>query len=468
MKRYAAVLLCLATLFLTACGADSPITDDTTLVPAVTTSTTDQTTVDTVTTTTATTLAEHKTTKTTADPASSATSKVSKTTVPTTTTTTATTTVVSTTTQPTMAIPSGEMRGAWVSYIELNTVFRGCSTADKAKAAIDGILDTMDEFNLNTLFFHVRANSDAYYPSAYFKPAASVSKLISAGFDPLGYAVEAAHKRGIALHAWVNPYRVGKDKTYLVSDIPTFTDSSARYYYVPSSSAAQQLILNGIRELVNNYAIDGIQYDDYFYPSGVLEETTVYSYESADYEAYQESGGSLSVADWRRAAVDTLIDGTHTITKSKNRIFGVSPAVNAQNTYDKLYADPKKWMSESGYIDYICPQIYTGFEHSGSAFDKMTDEWLSYPRHSSVKLYVGIATYKAGLLTDTWAGNGKTEWVNNNDILKRSVLYLRSKGIPGMVFYSYSYLKPDQVSGLSSTNDVAVALKEIENLRTVL
>ena len=460
MKRYVAVLLCLVMLFLTACGADSPVTDQTTLASTITTSTVEQTTENMETT-----IVQNTTTETAARPSSSVTSKKRKTTV---TTTTITTTGTATTTQPTLLTPSSEMRAAWVSYIELNTVFRGCSTAEKAKAAIDGILDTMEEFKLNTLFFHVRANSDAYYSSAYFKPAASVSKLISAGFDPLGYAVEAAHKRGIALHAWVNPYRAGMNTAYLIDGIPTITDSSKRYYYVPSSTAAQQLILNGVRELVNNYAIDGIQYDDYFYPSDVLDATTVYGYESADYEAYQKNGGMLSIADWRRAAVDTLIAGTHTITKAKNRIFGVSPAINAENTYEKLYANPKKWMAESGYIDYICPQIYTGFEHSGSPFDKMTDAWLLYPRHSSVKLYVGIATYKAGLLSDTWAGNGKTEWATNTDILKRSVLYLRSKNVSGMAFYSYSYLKPDQVSGLSSTNDVSVALGEIENLRDVL
>ena len=461
MKRYVAVLLCLVMLFLTACGADSPVTDQTTLASTITTSTIEQTVENTETTT----VDQNTTTETAGRPSSSLTSKKSTTTA---TTTTITTTGTAITTQPTLVKPSGEMRAAWVSYIELNTVFRGCSTAEKAKAAIDGILDTMEEFKLNTLFFHVRANSDAYYSSAYFKPAASVSKLISAGFDPLGYAVEAAHKRGIALHAWVNPYRAGMNTAYLIDGIPTITDSSKRYYYVPSSTAAQQLILNGVRELVNNYAIDGIQYDDYFYPSDVLDATTVYGYESADYEAYQKNGGMLSIADWRRAAVDTLIAGTHTITKAKNRIFGVSPAINAENTYEKLYANPKKWMAESGYIDYICPQIYTGFEHSGSPFDKMTDAWLSYPRHSSVKLYVGIATYKAGLLSDTWAGNGKTEWASNTDILKRSVLYLRSKNVSGMAFYSYSYLKPDQVSGLSSTNDVSVALREIENLRDVL
>lgn len=461
MKRCGLVILSMFLLCLTACKKAPTVTFDTTTTPIITTTApSTYTDVSDETTTTS-------TFETTTDVSTIHSSKQPSKTNQTTTTTTKTT-VTSTTTQSTLVTPTGEMRAAWASYIELDGLFRSCSTATQAKQAINGILDTLEEFKLNTLFFHVRANSDAYYKSAYFKPAASVSKLIHAGFDPLSYAVEAAHKRGIALHAWINPYRAGKNINYLVNGIPTLTDSATRYYYVPTSVAAQQLILNGVRELVDNYAIDGIQYDDYFYPSDVLEETTVYSYESADYEEYRKSGGSLSVADWRRAAVDTLIAGTHAITKAKNRVFGVSPAVNAQNTYDKLYANPKKWMSQSGYIDYICPQIYTGFEHGGSPFDKMTDAWASYPRHPSVKLYVGLATYKAGLLSDTWAGKGKTEWTSNTDILKRSVQYLRSKGISGMAFYSYSYLKPDNVAGLSSTNNVAVARKEMENLRTVL
>ncbi len=363
----------------------------------------------------------------------------------------------------TPAVSSSEMRGAWASYIELNSLFQKCSTASAAKSAINGMLDTLEDFSVNTLYFHVRANSDAYYKSAYFKPAAAVAELINAGFDPLSYTVQAAHARGIAVHAWINPYRVGSNAAYLVSDVPTFTDSAKRYYYVPTSTAARKLILNGVRELVNNYAIDGVQYDDYFYPAGVVTASAA-SFETADYTAYKNGGGTLSVANWRRAAVDTLVADTHTITKAKGLVFGISPSADYNKTYNQMYADPKKWMSQSGYVDYICPQIYYGFNNSTSAFDDMTDQWLSYPRHSSVKLYVGLATYKAGMNEDTYAGAGKYEWANNNDILKRSVLYLRSKKITGFAFYSYSYLKPTAVSGIN----VSVAKKEMQNLLTVL
>lgn len=461
MKRLLLLLICLVSVLWTACtGAISTEPTATTTRVILSTQPTVQTTDQRPVATQTTAQSSRSTLSTTVKPVSS-----SKKATTSQTTTTQTTAVV---TQPTVVPPSGEMRATWASYIELNKLFSSCTTEAQAKAAIDGILDTVQEFRLNTLYFHVRANSDAYYRSAYFKPAASVEALITAGFDPLQYAVDEAHKRGIALHAWVNPYRVGFNTKYLVKNVPTFQDAAGRYYYVPTSLAAQRLILDGIRELVNNYAIDGIQYDDYFYPSGLLSPGTVYSYESADYSTYKNSGGTLSVANWRRAAVDTLVASTHTVTQAKHRIFGVSPAADADKTYNQLYANPKKWMSQSGYIDYICPQIYTGFEHGSSPFDDVTDEWLSYPRHSSVKLYVGIAAYKAGLLEDTWAGNGKREWATHNDILKCSVAYLRSQKVSGMAFYSYSYLKPDNVVGLSATNAVTIARKEMENLLTVL
>ena len=434
MNRFLALLLSFMVLGITACGTNKePSPSGTVVIPVVstedtsggeTTSTSINTSVSNSTTISTTTGTNQQTIT---NPPNSTTTK--PTTKPQTTTTT----------KPTLQ-PSGEFRATWVSYLELDKLLQSCKTLDQAKSAISGIFDTAVKFKLNTVFFHVRANSDAYYKSSYFKPAATAKKFIDAGFDPLAYAVQMAHQRGISLHAWVNPYRAGKNTAYLVKGIPTFSDKDSRYYYVPTSSSAQQLILNGIRELVNNYAIDGIQYDDYFYPSDVLEENTIYSYENADYEAYKTSGGQLSIADWRRAAVDSLIAATHAITKAKGRIFGVSPAVNADNTYKKLYANPKKWMAESGYIDYICPQIYTGFQHESSPFDKMTDTWLSYKRHASVKLYVGLANYKAGLSSDTYAGTGKYEWATHNDIIKRSVLYLRSKKIPGFAFYSYSYL----------------------------
>ncbi len=398
-------------------------------------------------------------------------STASKTTTKTTAATVSKTTAGTTGTvqTPSSGLP-GEMRGTWVSYIELADLLASCDTPGEAENAIDGLMDKLASSRMNAVFFHVRANSDAYYPSAYFKNAAAADKLIKAGFDPLAYAVGSAHKRGMQLHAWVNPYRVGTNADYLVSGIPNFKDSSGRYYYVPTSAAAQKLILDGIRELLDNYAVDGIQYDDYFYPEGALEETAVYAFESRDYETYRNAGGDLSVGNWRRAGVDALVAGTYTLVKSKGRVFGISPSHDADKTYDKMFADSKKWLAQSGYVDYLCPQLYFGFEHSSASLDKLTEQWMGYSRHAGVRLYVGLASYKIGLKSDTYAGAGRTEWRDNDDVLKRSVQYLRSKKITGLLFYSSTFFDPAtcKVGTFRTDNDLSVAKREIENLLSIL
>lgn len=367
--------------------------------------------------------------------------------------------------------PSQEMRGVWVSYIELNEIFQTCRGVEQAKTAVDTMMKRIKNCNLNTVFFHVRANSDAYYASQHFRTAKTVEALLQAGFDPLAYAVESAHRYGLELHAWINPYRVGTKEEYIVKGIPTFSktlNGITRYYYVPTDLATQKLVLDGVEEILSRYAVDGIHYDDYFYPENTMQTATAHSFEKDGYTAYLQSGGSLSVADWRRAAVDSLVFATHTRVKQASRTFGISPAADAKKTYADMYADCLKWLSQNGYVDYLCPQLYTGFEHQGSPFDSLVDRWLSYPRHSSVKLYIGIATYKAGLKNDTYAKAGKTEWANNTDILKRQILYLRSKKVSGLALYSYSYLFPTEKAGLSKDNVISVAIKEIENLLSVL
>lgn len=479
MKRFRiAAVIVLAFALLTGCAAkDVPpgtvVTAGRTTVTAATTASTTASSETAASATTVTTSASQTTdsrvtTKTTAPSTAKTTAvKTTGTAITTVTTTTAPTTVA-TTAKPTVPTrPSeDELRGAWVSYIEIGEMFNGLKTAEQGKKAVEEMLAVMTAHKVNAIFFHVRANSDAYYHSSIFKPASAVSKLLANGFDPLAYVVEAAHKKGIEVHAWINPYRAGKQAAYLVEGVPTLSDASGRKYYVPTATETQKLVLDGVREILTAYAVDGIHYDDYFYPSGTLEENTVYGFESADYEAYKNGGGTLTVGNWRRAAVDSLVAATHTVTAAKNLVFGVSPAVNADNTYTNLFADCRKWLAEPGYVDYLCPQIYTGFEHGGSPFDRMVDKWMAYPRDKSVKLYVGLALYKIGLKNDTYAGKGKAEWCQNDDIMKRSVQYLREKAIKGICFYSYSFFEPAKKLGAEA--DVSVAEREIRNLKDVL
>lgn len=341
-------------------------------------------------------------------------------------------------------------------------------TVAQAKQALDKVMDNCRSFGMNAVIFHVRANSDAYYQSGLFKPAASVTSLLKNGFDPLAYAVQAAHSRGLELHAWVNPYRIGRNLDYRVEGIDYFRDNatSPAYWYAPTSLAAQKLILAGIDELLA-YDIDGIQFDDYFYPHGVLPADGPADFEAADYQA---SGRRLSIGNWRRTHVDALISSVYSrVHKKSGCVFGVSPSHDYVGTREKGYADTVKWLEKPGYVDYLCPQIYFGFEHQSSAFDKALKEWLAFKPASTVKLYVGVGIYKIGLSPDKWAGTGKMEWAENDDIMKRSVELLRQKKVGGMLFYSYSYFLPDTVSAPSGqVYDRNVAKREVENLLALL
>lgn len=275
----------------------------------------------------------------------------------TTTTTGGSTTSAPKPTDPVSPPASAEMKGVWISYIELDAMLKNQSVS-AAKAAIDKVMDNCVSYGLNTVFFHVRANSDAYYKSSIFKPAASVGNLIRSGFDPLAYAVSSAHSRGLQLHAWVNPYRIGTDLSYRVAGADYFSKTSGgttRYYYVPTASNAQKLILDGLRELVSNYAIDGIQYDDYFYPTGLMS-SSVESFEQADYEA---SGKRLSVADWRRAAVDTLVMGSYNVAHSKSGVvFGISPVMIIPKTIIKcMRIRPNGWGRRATSIIFVRSSI---------------------------------------------------------------------------------------------------------------
>lgn len=392
--------------------------------------------------------------------------------------TTAATTAPATTETAPGRPASEELRGMWLCHLDMAAMFQG-KTEEQAKAALDKAMDDCVSYGMNAVFFHARADSDAYYRSDIFRPAKAAAELINAGFDPLAYAVEAAHSRGLQLHAWINPYRIGADESYAVGNAEdrfwkyknsTYTEKA--WYYVPSSTAAQKTILDGIREIVDGYDIDGIHFDDYFYPDDSDPRLGINAEEPEEFESGYKPGGSLSLGDWRRAAVDSLVVQAYSIVHRKEGcVFGISPSHNLTRAREEQYADVAKWMAGKGYVDYICPQIYFGFEHNSSAFDKCVNEWLELPRASGVKLLVGIAAYKIGLPDDKWAdsrqeyGTGaRGEWARGGDILKRQVECLRQhSGIGGMIFFRYQYFDPDSTDG-----DAQIARKELENLQTVL
>lgn len=345
---------------------------------------------------------------------------------------------------------SSEMRAVWISFYELS--FAG-KTEKQFQSQINSMFDNVKAMHFNTVITHVRPNSDAYYKSSYFPWSAKITgqQGKDPGYDPLAYMVRAAHERGLKIQAWINPYRVSSSDTNisnLSSDNPArkwLTDSTTDndhwvivkngIFYNPAIPEVQKLVVDGVRELVNNYNIDGIHFDDYFYPS---TDTTI---DSVAYGKYKSSAGNnaLSLGDWRRANVNALVQAVYRVVDAKHLPFGISPSAHistngTDKNYTDQYADIRLWMRSSSYIHYIVPQLYFGFEYKLSQFrfDVLADQWMSIERSSSIKLYVGLAGYKIGTVDA-----GSTEWQDKTDILSRQLTYLRDKKADGFVMFSY-------------------------------
>lgn len=356
---------------------------------------------------------------------------------------------------------SGEMRGVWVSYLDWNQWPK-----DEAgyKKMMDQTLDLCVQKGLNTVFLQVRPDGDAMYPSQYFpwSKFASGKQGKNPGYDPLAYAVQAAHQRGLQIHAWINPFRItGYLNRYsdLCASNPAIAwakdgDSSndrwvlcqkGEYYYNPAILQVRQLIIDGVKEIVTNYEVDGIHFDDYFYPN--LDDSKAETW--FDYPEYKASGTSLSVAAWRRNNVNELVKGVYSAVKSirPQASFGISPEGYLQNLRKdtRQFTDVDTWMTQSGYVDYLMPQIYWGFEAkqngqaAGYAFANCLNEWVTLKKKGNVKLYVGLALYKTG--TDAADGNAVPEWQRYHDIMKREVEAGRATGqVSGYCFYDLSSL----------------------------
>lgn len=358
-----------------------------------------------------------------------------------------------------------EVRAMWVSYLEFGSEKK---TEAQWKAKIDKILDNCVAYKMNTVMFQVRPFGDAVYDSDIFPWSKYVSGTqgTDPGYDPFEYVVEAAHKRGLKIEAWINPYRVASgttDVTKLSKDNPArkfrSTKGKERYvlayngnlYYNPAIAEVRKLIVDGVQEILDKYDVDGIHMDDYFYPALGSSYKTNF-----DATEYNSSGSKLSIANWRRENVNTLVKSLYKTVKAagSDLKFGISPAGNINNLKDdtEYYVDIDTWLSKTGYVDYICPQIYWSFDHKTAAYDTMVDKWVKLNSANIVDLYIGIPVYKAG---DPSADSG--QWANKTTILRDQILYARdTNAVKGFAFFSYNSFQR------------SVAQKEVANLLKVL
>lgn len=398
------------------------------------------------------------------------TTKATTTAPETTATTTAATTTAAATTKATESIvnaPSGEIRGVWISYLEVSTLLRNKTEAE-FKSAVGKIYDNCKSLGLNTVYVHARAFGDAFYNSDLFPFTKYISGEIGVkvSYDPYKILVSEAKKRGLSFHAWINPLRLctAEDMKLIKSgfkirdwyDNPEIkgkyiVNVNGTWYLNPAYDEAIQLVCDGIKEILNGYDVDGIHIDDYFYP------TTDASF---DYSAYVNSGYS-SLSRFRTDNCNKLVKAMYETVHScsSSAVFGASTQGSFENNLNQLYADAEAWC-RGGYVDYFAPQIYYGFNNSAQPFEKCTDTWVNLVKGTDVELYIGLAVYKIGA-EDTWAGNGRYEWCNTETMLKRQTEYARSKGCDGIVLYSYNYIFTNGYVTGSINN-------EISNLKPLL
>lgn len=343
-----------------------------------------------------------------------------------------------------------EMRAVWISCYDYTNA--AGKTRAQYKAITDKMFKNIKDNGFNTAFVHLRANSDAFYKSDIFPYSVFIAgkEGASLSFDPFEVLLESAKANGISVHGWINPFRVNtkNDVNVLSGSNPAkkILDSgnidgrvcvlANGIYYNPAHTENHKLILDGVREILNKYDVDGIHIDDYFYPS------TSEEIDKIQYSAYKSSGGTLSLTKWRIANVNSFVSALYSTVKAidSSLIVSISPSGQVDKTLNEAYADCRTWLKQSGYADVIIPQIYFGFDHQTQDFEKLLKQWSSLPRHSSVKLVCGIPAYKCAK-ADAYAGTGKDEWTQNTDVLARQLQSIRkNEEYSGFAVFSYGDL----------------------------
>jgi len=303
---------------------------------------------------------------------------------------------------------------------------------------ISEVVTKIKDNGFNTIYFHVRPYNDAYYKSEIFPP----SNGWNGEYDPLEAVLEKAHGQNMSVHAWVNPMRCQtteefenlddkyKIKEWYQSKQEYISEANGRWYLNPAYEEVRKYISDGVSELVQNYTVDGIHIDDYFYPT---------QDESFDKTAFEQSG-SEDVSDWRRENINLMVKSIYEAVKKENDkvLFGISPQGNIEINRNNLYANVLKWCGEKGYCDYIVPQLYYGFQNESKPFKETLLNWKEIVTEETVYLAAGVCTYKIGM-EDKWAGTGKNEWIEDKNIPSRQVEFALDNGC-GVAVYSFESL----------------------------
>ncbi len=313
-----------------------------------------------------------------------------------------------------LAIPAhAEFRGAWIASVyNINFPSKPGLPVATQKAQAIRLLDAAKSAGLNAVLLQVRPESDALYASKIepWSRYLTGKQGVSPGYDPLAFFIAEAKKRGIEVHAWLNPYRAaasaGQPRTsdHISKKFPQFTYKVGNVLWMdPGAPQVQGHIVKVVKDLLSRYDLAGIHLDDYFYPYPT-DSGEVYPFpDQKTYAAYRAAGGKLEKADWRRNNAHQLIEAiSRTVRATKpGAVFGVSPfgiytkgsppdVKAGVDQYHQLYSDPLKWMRE-GWVDYLAPQLYWA-EGGPQSFSSLLRWWRSpqvNPR--GIPVWPGIA-----------------------------------------------------------------------------
>lgn len=361
-----------------------------------------------------------------------------------------------------------EVRSVWMATVWALDWPSSTSSTTAQKNEMVKYLDVLQKNNFNAVYFQVRTMSDAFYKSSY-EPWSSYltgTRGKDPGWDPLAFVVEECHKRGMECHAWVNPYRFSTGSNWSTAQdqalksagmLLAYTKSDGKTTTIlnPGLESVRKRIVDVCKEIISNYDVDGLVFDDYFYPEGIPVTSS-----AGDYDLWQESDASMTFGDWRRNNVNQMVADVYNMVQQQKPYvrFGISPAgaactlaavaakhgidrcpVASDWQYDGIFSDPVAWL-EAGTIDYISPQLYWKTNHKTNPFGPMT-KWWSY-----VAKHFGRHHYASHSISFLNSSNTTSDWEEIGKQVQFSRDYTENEA-PGAVFYSAAYVTGKKQSG---------------------
>ncbi|MEM6822259.1 MAG: family 10 glycosylhydrolase [Verrucomicrobiota bacterium] len=353
-----------------------------------------------------------------------------------------------------------EFRAAWVATVwNIDWPSKPALSTARQQQELRAIFDEAKDIGLNTIIFQVRPAGDTFYKSAY-EPwsgflTGAMGRAPKPFYDPLEFAIKEAHKRGLKLHAWINPFRAKSGSysftsNHIIRKRPEWVKRSGKKLWMePGIPEARTYVLKVTRDLVKRYDIDGIHIDDYFYPyppSNLKPKRQIFD-DSKSWNTYRKSGGKLSRNDWRRDNINQFVENFYkTVKRAKPHVLvgispfgiwrpGVPPSIKASlDAYEHLCADSRFWL-QMGWCDYFSPQLYWSIHPPDQSFTTLL-HWWNDQNVKGVKLWPGIASDRVGPKRSP------------DEIIRQIKLTRAVLKHPGHIHWSFSPLKENR-RGLS-------------------